>query len=135
MSLFKKEFAIDLGTKNIVIMCNDKILVDDEAVIAVHYRADGTRHFYECGKRVLSICWKGGVDVRIIRPFKDGRIEDKELFDMMLTAFIEKAKYLSYPKWVRFFIDIPYAFEDAPALWVYLGMFLSLIGWIIYRFC
>ena len=132
MPLFSKEIAIDLGSKNIVITCEDKVLIDDETVIAVSYLPDGTPHLCAFGRNASRAFFRPYV--HIIRPFKDGRVEDPVLFDLMYTAFVKEAVYRSHPKWVRFLIDIPGAFRESPALWVYLGIFLSIIGWIIYRF-
>lgn len=129
---FTRNLAIDLGTRNIVITCDDKVLIDDEAVIAVCYRSDGTPQMCAYGRKARQGLFRA--DIRIIRPFKDGRIEDPVLFDLMYTAFVKEAVYRSYPKWVRFLIDIPGAFRESPALWVYLGIFLSIFGWIIYCF-
>jgi len=124
-----KEFAIDLGTKNIVIMHNDKILIDDEAVMAVWYDHGSPTGLIDCGKRVLHTIYEGTPDhyVRIVRPFKNGKVEDEYLFRLMLDEYIKRAKYLARPKWQRCLIDIPKAFDDAPALWVYSGIFIALI--------
>ena len=55
---FTQELAMDLGTANTIITCNDKMVVDEPSVIALDARSEkvlaGARHV-RCTKRPIRI--------------------------------------------------------------------------------
>ena len=51
---FTQEVAIDLGTANTIITCNDKMVVDEPSVIALDARSDKVLAPYDRFVRELS---------------------------------------------------------------------------------
>ena len=48
---FTQEVAIDLGTANTIITCNDKMVVDEPSVIALDARSDKVLAVVRCTRR------------------------------------------------------------------------------------
>lgn len=105
-SLFTKEIAIDLGTANTIILHNDKIVVDEPSIIAIH---QDTKQIMAVGKKALLMHGKTHKDILTIRPLKDGVIADFQSTEKMLKEFIKMAGTKSYffPPALRMVICIP----------------------------
>jgi len=87
-SFFTKEIAIDLGTANTVIYCNDRVVIDEPSIIALDLI---TGKIQAVGRRAQQMQGKTHENyVRIIRPLRDGVIADFRSAELMLREFIRK---------------------------------------------
>jgi rod shape-determining protein MreB and related proteins len=85
-SFFSQEIAIDLGTCNTLIMCDDQIVVDEPSIIAVDRQ---TNDVMAVGKKAMMMHEKTHQKIKTIRPLKDGVIADFEATERMIQGLIE----------------------------------------------
>ncbi len=107
---FTQEIAIDLGTANTLIMCDDKIVVNEPSVVAI--AADGK--CVAVGRKAQQMIGRGGTMVRTIRPLKDGVIADFQACEMMIRGMIQmlpKQPHLFTPS-IRMVVGIPSGCTD-----------------------
>ena len=83
---FTQEIAIDLGTANTVIICNDQVVVDEPSVVAISV-ADNK--MVAVGRKAQQMIGKGDTIVRTVRPLKDGVIADFYACEMMIKGMIK----------------------------------------------
>ena len=83
---FSNDLAIDLGTANTIITCNDKIVVDEPSVVAISM-ADNK--MVAVGRKAQQMIGRGGNMVRTVRPLKDGVIADFYACEMMIRGMIK----------------------------------------------
>src|SRR5574344_2194974 len=88
MGLFSltQEIAIDLGTANMIIICNDKIVVDEPSVVALDRRTD---KLLAIGKVAQQMHGKAHEGIRTVRPLRDGVIADFYAADLMIRGMIK----------------------------------------------
>jgi len=106
-SFFTKEIAIDLGTANTLIIHNDKVVVDEPSIVAVHR---STGKLVAVGTRALMMQGKTPEDIKVIRPLKDGVIADFQAAELMLIEFLRmmSAKQKSlFPPSLKMVVCIP----------------------------
>ena len=109
---FTQEIAIDLGTANTIIMCDDKIVVDEPSVVAISM-ADNK--MVAVGRKAQQMIGKGGSMIRTVRPLRDGVIADFYACEMMIRGMIKmipKQARLFTPS-IRMVVCIPSATEIA----------------------
>ena len=106
-SFLTKEIAIDLGTANTLIIHNDKVVIDEPSVVAVH-RSSGK--LVAVGTRALMMQGKTPENIKVIRPLKDGVIADFQAAELMLIEFLRmmnsKQKSL-FPPSLKMVVCIP----------------------------
>ena len=103
---FTQEIAIDLGTANTLIMCNDKVVVNEPSVVAISM-ADNK--CLAVGKKAQQMIGRGGMMVKTIRPLKEGVIADFQACEMMIRGMIKmipKQSLLFTPS-IRMVVGIP----------------------------
>ncbi|MBR1929006.1 MAG: rod shape-determining protein [Paludibacteraceae bacterium] len=83
---FTQEIAIDLGTANTIIICNDEVVVDEPSVVAISM-ADNK--MVAVGRKAQQMIGKGGNMIRTVRPLKDGVIADFNACEMMIRGMIK----------------------------------------------
>lgn len=83
---FTQEIAIDLGTANTIIICDDKVVVDEPSVVAIN-TADGK--MVAVGRKAQQMIGKGGALIRTVRPLRDGVIADFNACEMMMRGMIK----------------------------------------------
>ena len=87
-----KEFAIgiDLGTANTLISFGEKILLNEPSIVAL----DGnTNKFIASGNEALLMHEKtSGMNVRTIKPLRDGVIADFTAAELMIKSFVSQVK-------------------------------------------
>jgi len=87
-SFLTKEIAIDLGTANTVIYCNDKVVIDEPSIIALDLT---TGKLKAVGKRAQQMHGKTHENyTRTIRPLRNGVIADFRSAELMIREFIRK---------------------------------------------
>ena len=103
---FTQEIAIDLGTANTIIICNDKVVVDEPSVVAIRV---SDNKMVAVGKKAQQMIGKGGNMIRTVRPLKDGVIADFYACEMMIRGMIKmipKKNQLFMPN-IRMVVCIP----------------------------
>jgi rod shape-determining protein MreB len=83
---FTQEIAIDLGTANILIIHNDKVVVDEPSIVA---REVQSGKMIAVGKQAMQMHGKAHEGIRTIRPLKDGVIADFHAAEHMIRGMIK----------------------------------------------
>ena len=103
---FTKDIAIDLGTANTIIICDDKIMVDAPSVVALDRRTDKV---LAIGEQARLMYEKTHDNIRTIRPLGDGVIADFYAAEQMIRGMIKminvKSHWFSPP--LRIVVCIP----------------------------
>lgn len=83
------DIGIDLGTANCLVYVKDKgIVLNEPSVVAINEK---THEVLAVGTDAKSMLGKTPVNIRAIRPMKEGVIADFEITEEMLRHFIQKA--------------------------------------------
>ncbi len=85
-SFLTQEIAIDLGTANTIIICNDKIVVDEPSIVALNRR---TEKMVAIGEKARQMQGKTHEDLKTIRPLRDGVIADFNAAEQMIRGMIK----------------------------------------------
>lgn len=89
LKLFSTEIGIDLGTANCLVFVRDQgIVLNEPSVVAINEK---TREVQAVGEEAKKMLGKTPVNIKAIRPMKDGVIADFEITEVMLRSFIQKA--------------------------------------------
>ncbi|MBQ9523440.1 MAG: rod shape-determining protein [Paludibacteraceae bacterium] len=83
---FNQEIAIDLGTANTIIMADDQIVVDEPSVVAINVAEN---KMIAVGRKAQQMIGKGGVQIRTVRPLREGVIADFYACEMMIRGMIK----------------------------------------------
>ena len=103
---FTQEIAIDLGTANTIIICDDKVVVDEPSVVAISMTEN---KMVAVGRKAQQMIGKGGTLIRTVRPLRDGVIADFYACEMMIRGMIKmipKQNRLFTPN-IRMVVCIP----------------------------
>ncbi len=84
---FTQSIAMDLGTANTVILCDDKIVVDEPSVVALDRR---TEKMIAVGERAKLMYEKENPNIRTVRPLRDGVIADFNACEQMIRGLVKK---------------------------------------------
>ncbi len=105
-SFMTQEIAIDLGTANTIIICNDKIVVDEPSIVALDRR---TEKMVAIGEKARQMQGKTHDNLRTIRPLRDGVIADFNAAEQMIRGMIKmiNKKPRLFPPSLRMVICIP----------------------------
>lgn len=103
-----RDFAIDLGTKNLIIAEHGAgVVVNEPSVVAVD---TVTRAVKAAGSEAATMLDRTGSDVQARRPMKEGTINDLELAKKMLRYFMEEVT------------DTRFRALSAPSNWAIIGV-------------
>ena len=83
---FTKEIAMDLGTANTIIMCDDKIVVDEPSVGALDRHSE---KMIAVGEKAKLMHEKVHAGIKTIRPLRDGVIADFNACEQMIRGLIK----------------------------------------------
>ncbi|MBP3254672.1 MAG: rod shape-determining protein [Bacteroidales bacterium] len=105
-SFLTREVAIDLGTANSIIICNDKVVVDEPSIVAINR---STRKIIAVGKRAMQMYGKTHENIQTIRPLRDGVIADFDMANDMIKELIKMipSKRSLVPPALKMVICIP----------------------------
>ncbi|BAX79699.1 rod shape-determining protein [Labilibaculum antarcticum] len=105
-SFLTQEIAIDLGTANTIIICNDKIVVDEPSIVAIDRR---TEKMVAIGEKARQMQGKTHGNLKTIRPLRDGVIADFNAAEQMIRGMIKmiNKKPRLFPPSLRMVICIP----------------------------
>lgn len=85
---FTQELAMDLGTANTIITCNDKMVVDEPSVIALDARSEKV---LAVGRQAREMYEKTNPNIHTIRPLREGVIADFYAAEQMMRGLIKMA--------------------------------------------
>jgi rod shape-determining protein MreB len=85
-SLLTQEIAIDLGTANIAIIHNNKIVVDQPSIVAIDQK---TGKMIAIGETAKAMHGKTHENIKTIRPLRDGVIADFNAAELMIRGMIK----------------------------------------------
>lgn len=85
---FTQEIAMDLGTANTIIICNDKMVVDEPSIVALDRRTD---KLLAVGTQAQLMHGKTPENIKTVRPLRDGVIADFYAAEQMMRGFIKMA--------------------------------------------
>jgi len=85
-SLFTQEYAIDLGTANTIIIYNDKVVVDEPSIVAIEQT---TGKLVAIGEKARQMHGKTHMNIKTVRPLKDGVIADFNAAEQMIRGMIK----------------------------------------------
>lgn len=105
-SILHKEFAIDLGTANTIIIQNDKVVIDEPSIVALDQKTDA---IIAVGKKALMMHGKTHQDIKTIRPLRDGVIADFQAAEYMIRELIKMTspKKSFFPPSLKMVVCIP----------------------------
>lgn len=83
---FTQDVAIDLGTANTIITCNDKIVVDEPSIVALDR---STGKLIAIGRQAQQMQGREHPNIRTIRPLRDGVIADFNAAELMIRGMIK----------------------------------------------
>ena len=101
-----QEIAMDLGTANTVIIHNDRIVVDQPSVVALHRRSEKLEAI---GTIAAQMRGKENPDIYTVRPLRDGVIADFHAAELLIRGLIKmipNKNHLFSPS-LRMVIGIP----------------------------
>ncbi len=88
--MFSNDIAIDLGTANTLVYKKGiGIVIDEPSVVALK---NDTKKIIDVGENAKKMIGKNPVEVRVIRPLKDGVIADFQVTELMLRDLILRAQ-------------------------------------------
>ncbi len=85
-SFLTQELAIDLGTANTIIIYNDKVVVDEPSIVAID---QNTGKVIAIGNEARQMHGKTHMNIRTVRPLKDGVIADFNVAEQMIRGMIK----------------------------------------------
>ncbi|MDR1005661.1 MAG: rod shape-determining protein [Bacteroidales bacterium] len=105
-SFLTREVAIDLGTANTVIICNDEIVVDEPSIVAIDRKSG---KIIAVGHEAMMMHGRTHENIQTIRPLKDGVIANFDVANDMIREFIKKIpnKNTLIPPALKMVICIP----------------------------
>lgn len=90
MGFLSSEIAIDLGTRNTLVYVKGKgIIVREPSVVALRKE---DRRIIAIGTEARDMMGKTHKELEVVRPMRDGVIDDDEVAEMMIRAFIRKSQ-------------------------------------------
>lgn len=91
LSLISNDIAIDLGTANTLVYVKGQgIVINEPSVVAVTRR---DRKVIAIGWQAREMMGKTHGEIEVIRPMRDGVIDDDEVAELMIRAFIRRVQY------------------------------------------
>ena len=103
---FTQELAMDLGTANTIILADGQIAVNEPSFVAIDQH---TEKMIAVGSEAKLMYGKTNNNIRVVRPLRDGVIDDFNACEQMMRGLIKKAhkgKRLFSPS-LRMVIGVP----------------------------
>ena len=100
-SLIGRDLAVDLGTANTLVHVRGRgVMLDEPSVVAV---SSATDEVLAVGAAAKEMIGRTPAGIRVVRPLRDGVIDDFEASERMLRAFIARVhrrRYFTKPRLV-----------------------------------
>jgi len=88
MPLFSKNLGIDLGTVNVLIWENGRIVLQEPSIVALRAEDDYIVEFGQPAREMMGRV--DDEDIQVVRPLQNGVIADYEVTEAMLRYFMSK---------------------------------------------
>lgn len=89
-SFFSSDIAIDLGTANTLVYVKGQgIVISEPSVVAVSRKE---KKVLAIGREAREMMGKAHRDIEVIRPMRDGVIDDDEVAELMIRTFIRRVQ-------------------------------------------
>lgn len=85
--MFSKRIGIDLGTANVVVFADNRIVLQEPAVVALTIDEE---MIVAIGQEARDMYGRTPENIEVMRPLRDGVIADYEVTEAMLRYFINK---------------------------------------------
>ncbi len=109
IGLFSNDLSIDLGTANTIVISKGKgIVINEPSVVAVKTEKFAQQKVLAVGHEAKDMVGKTPVNIKAIRPMRDGVIADFDITEKMIRKFIEKAHGRTSLISPRIIICVPY---------------------------
>lgn len=109
IGLFSNDLSIDLGTANTIVIAKGRgIIINEPSVVAVKSEKYGISRVLAVGHEAKEMVGKTPLNIRAIRPMRDGVIADFDMTEKMIRKFIEKAHGRTSLISPRIIICVPY---------------------------
>lgn len=109
IGLFSNDLSIDLGTANTIVIAKGRgIIINEPSVVAVKSEKYGVSRVLAVGHEAKEMVGKTPLNIRAIRPMRDGVIADFDMTEKMIRKFIEKAHGRTSLISPRIIICVPY---------------------------
>lgn len=90
MTIFSNDIAIDLGTANTLVYVKGQgIVITEPSVVAIDKR---DKKVIAIGRQARAMMGKTHGDIEVIRPMRDGVIDDDEVAELMIRTFIRRVQ-------------------------------------------
>ncbi|MBT3234286.1 MAG: rod shape-determining protein [Calditrichaeota bacterium] len=90
MSILQNDIAIDLGTANTLVYVKGQgIVISEPSVVAIDRR---DKKDIAIGRQARAMMGKTHGDIEVIRPMRDGVIDDDEIAELMIRRFIRRVQ-------------------------------------------
>lgn len=100
-SLFTQELAMDLGTANILIIEDGKVVIDEPSIVAIDRKTGET---IAVGSKAMQMHEKTHENIKTVRPLKDGVIADFQAAEALIQGLINmigsKRRFFTHLKMV-----------------------------------
>ncbi|MEG9861496.1 MAG: rod shape-determining protein [Parvularculales bacterium] len=90
LGFFSADMAIDLGTANTLVYVKGRGIVLDEPSVVAVYEKGGRSKVLSVGDEAKSMLGRSPMNIRVIRPMRDGVIADFTVAEEMIKYFIRK---------------------------------------------
>jgi rod shape-determining protein MreB len=87
MALFSKKLGVDLGTINVLIYDNGRIVLQEPALVALTIEDE---RIVAIGQEARDMWGRTPEHIEVVRPLRDGVIADYEVTEAMLRHFFDK---------------------------------------------
>ncbi len=90
MTIFSRDIAIDLGTANTLVYVKGQgIIIREPSVVAISRRE---KKVIAIGADARAMMGKTHEEIEVIRPMRDGVIDDDEVAELMIRTFIRRVQ-------------------------------------------
>lgn len=89
MAMFAKKLGVDLGTTNVLIFENDRIVLQEPSLVALTVEEEPPL-VVAIGQEARDMWGRTPENIEVLRPLRDGVIADYEVTEAMLRYFFDK---------------------------------------------
>jgi rod shape-determining protein MreB len=89
MALFSKKLGVDLGTTNVLIYDNERIVLQEPSLVALTVEEEPPL-VVAIGQEARDMWGRTPENIEVLRPLRDGVIADYEVTEAMLRYFFDK---------------------------------------------
>lgn len=113
LGLFSQDLAVDLGTARTRLWQRGHgVVLDEPTLVAVHTDRNGRRRVLAVGAEAAPMVERVPKDVQIVRPVRDGRVQDFEAAEAFLLHLVRRVHGRNGWMSPRMVVTVPAALTD-----------------------